>query len=121
MKVLIPMAGLIDVEAEKARLTKDINKRKDEIARIEAKLGNENFTSRAPAAVVDKERKKLEEARNALQSLQEQLQRISKIWTEKSSPRRHKDTKKIYYQVYCLTDKRTTVRKQHIIFTIQQS
>jgi valyl-tRNA synthetase len=79
MKVLIPMAGLIDVEEEKARLTKDISKREQEIARIEAKLGNENFTSRAPAAVVDKERKKLEEARRALQSLQEQLQRISKI------------------------------------------
>jgi valyl-tRNA synthetase len=79
MKVLIPMAGLIDVEEEKVRLTKDINKREQEIARTEAKLNNENFTSRAPAEVVDKERKKLDEARKALQSLKEQLARIEKI------------------------------------------
>jgi len=79
MKVLIPMAGLIDVEEEKARLSKETIKYEKEIASLEAKLGNENFTSRAPEAVVDKERKKLEEARNALQSLQEQLKRISKV------------------------------------------
>ncbi len=79
MKVLIPMAGLIDVGEEKARLGKDISKYEQDITRIEAKLANENFTSRAPAEVVDKERKKLEEARTALQSLNEQLQRIAKI------------------------------------------
>jgi len=79
MKVLIPMAGLINAEEEKARLSKDISKREDEIKRIEAKLGNENFTQRAPQAVVDKEKKKLDEARTALSNLQEQLERIAKI------------------------------------------
>ncbi len=79
MKVLIPMAGLIDVAEEKTRLSKEIDKYEKEIVRIEAKLSNENFTNRAPEAVVDKERKKLEEAGRALHSLQEQLERISKI------------------------------------------
>jgi len=79
MKVLIPMAGLIDKAEEMARLDKDIAKREADCQRVEGKLANENFTSRAPADVVEKERHKVEEMRASIQSLKEQLERISKI------------------------------------------
>ncbi|PHM71896.1 valine--tRNA ligase [Xenorhabdus kozodoii] len=58
-EVLIPMAGLINKEAELARLDKEIEKLDKEINGIEAKLANEGFVSRAPEAVVAKERERL--------------------------------------------------------------
>ena len=76
MKVLIPMAGLINVDEEKARLSKEIEKIEKEVSRLSSKLANDNFTSRAPDAVVAKEREKLNEANKTLHSLQEQQQRI---------------------------------------------
>ncbi|HEC30068.1 MAG TPA: valine--tRNA ligase [Gammaproteobacteria bacterium] len=79
MKVLIPMAGLIDVAEESARLTKEIEKKENEQKRIEGKLANEKFTSRAPANIVDNERQKLDALKGAVQSLKEQLARIRKI------------------------------------------
>ena len=79
MKVLIPMAGLIDVKAEVARLGKEIDKKQQEAKRIEGKLGNASFVDKAPEAVVQKERDKLEEVNTALQSLQQQLARIQNI------------------------------------------
>ncbi|HIP53078.1 MAG TPA: valine--tRNA ligase, partial [Chromatiales bacterium] len=59
MKVLIPMAGLIDKEAEAARLEKEIKRLQTDIERTEKKLANANFVERAPEAVVQKEREKL--------------------------------------------------------------
>ena len=79
MKVLIPMAGLIDKEAESARLNKEIDKLKNELQRIEAKLQNSKFVDRAPAAVVEKERSKLADIQGALENLVTQLQRIQSI------------------------------------------
>jgi valyl-tRNA synthetase len=69
MKVLVPMAGLIDKEAELARLDKEIDRRRQEVARVEKKLANESFTAKAPAEVVEKERGKLADASAALQTL----------------------------------------------------
>jgi len=79
MKVLIPMAGLIDVAAEMARLNKEIDKKQQEISRIEAKLSNPNFVERAPEAVVEKERAKIAELLAALNNFNDQLTRIQKI------------------------------------------
>ncbi len=79
LKVLIPMAGLIDKEAELQRLTKEIDKLKKELPRVEGKLKNPKFVEKAPEAVVNKERQKLEEMRSALSRLEEQKQRISKL------------------------------------------
>ncbi len=59
-ELLIPMAGLIDKEAELARLAKEVAKVEQEIGRIESKLGNEGFVARAPEAVIAKEREKLD-------------------------------------------------------------
>ena len=57
--VYLPLAGLIDVEKETARLTKERANLEKEIARLTGKLSNEGFTSKAPAAVVAAEREKL--------------------------------------------------------------
>ena len=58
-ELLIPMAGLIDKDAELARLSKEVTRIEDEIAKIESKLSNEGFVARAPEAVVAKERERL--------------------------------------------------------------
>jgi valyl-tRNA synthetase len=76
MKLLIPLAGLIDKEAELARLEKNIGRLRDEVLRIAKKLDNPNFVDRAPEAVVNKERDKLLEAESALASLEAQAARI---------------------------------------------
>jgi valyl-tRNA synthetase len=76
MSLLIPLAGLIDKDAELARLQKNIQKFEQEAQRIEAKLGNEKFVSRAPDAVVNKEKEKLAEAKSALASFQAQADKI---------------------------------------------
>jgi valyl-tRNA synthetase len=79
LKILIPMAGLIDKDAEMTRLQKEIAKLSKAIQGGEMKLGNAQFLSRAPAAVVDKERGRLTEAKAALAKLDEQLNRIQKL------------------------------------------
>ncbi|HEM47349.1 MAG TPA: valine--tRNA ligase, partial [Alphaproteobacteria bacterium] len=79
MKVLIPMAGLIDKAAETARLDKEIERLERDIQRAEGKLANPNFVDKAPAAVVDKERTRLAEQRTALGQLRDQLERIRRL------------------------------------------
>ena len=79
MKVLIPLAGLIDKEAELSRLQKEIDKLNGEVKRLNGKLSNANFVDRAPEAVVQKERDKLAEAESALSNLQEQAEKIKDL------------------------------------------
>ncbi len=79
MKLLIPMAGLIDKEAEQKRLSKEIDKKQQEYQRTEGKLSNSNFIDKAPPDVVEKERSKLSEIKVAIEKLQEQLEKISKL------------------------------------------
>ena len=76
MRLLIPLAGLIDKAAEIARLEKEIGKLEKEIERTARKLENPNFVDKAPAAVVQKERDKLEKNQGALERLQAQLEKI---------------------------------------------
>ncbi len=73
LRVMVPLAGLIDVAAERARLAKEVEKKSQELNRIEAKLANENFVAKAPQAVVEKERAKAGDARAALATLEQQL------------------------------------------------
>ncbi len=76
MEVLIPMADLIDKEAELARLEKEIAKLRAEVEQAEKKLSNPGFTDKAPEAVVEKERRKLDNARSAMEKLNDQAERI---------------------------------------------
>lgn len=77
--LMIPMAGLIDKDAELARLDKEIAKTEGEIKRIAGKLGNEGFVAKAPEAVVAKEREKLEGYKETLVKLQEQKTTIAAL------------------------------------------
>ncbi|SDF23875.1 valine--tRNA ligase [Phytopseudomonas seleniipraecipitans] len=79
MQVLVPMAGLIDKEAELARLDKEIQRLEGEVKRVGGKLANEGFVAKAPAEVLEKERAKLAEAEQALANLVEQRSKIASL------------------------------------------
>jgi valyl-tRNA synthetase len=76
LTLLVPMAGLIDPAAEHARLTRKIKKTREEIARAQAKLGNDKFVGSAPAAVVAQERERLASFEQSLAGLGRQLEQV---------------------------------------------
>ncbi len=79
MSVLIPMAGLIDKDAEIARLSKAIEKIEKDVSRTRGKLSNDNFVSKAPEAVIAKEKAKLEEGETMIAKLAEQKATIEAL------------------------------------------
>ena len=79
LKVLVPLAGLVDVAAERARLKRAIEKVTKDLSRTEAKLGNANFAAKAPAAVVAKEREKGEALRQRQAVLRDELERLGTL------------------------------------------
>ena len=76
MTVLVPLADLIDKEAEQLRLTKELAKLDGEISRANGKLSNQSFVDRAPEAVVNKERERLAEASAARDKLANQFAQL---------------------------------------------
>ncbi|MFV3089951.1 valine--tRNA ligase [Pseudomonas sp. GW6] len=79
MEVLVPMAGLIDKDAELARLDKEIGRLQGEVQRVGGKLSNQGFVAKAPAEVLEKERAKLAEAEQALAKMIEQRGKIAAL------------------------------------------
>ncbi|MEQ1528299.1 MAG: valine--tRNA ligase [Methylococcales bacterium] len=79
MQILIPMAGVIDKDAELTRLGKEIQKINNDLPRVEGKLNNPAFVDKAPAEVIDKEKAKLAEMRSALHNLEQQLAKIQAL------------------------------------------
>ena len=79
MEILIPMQGLIDKDAELARLDKELQKMQKEQQRISGKLSNPGFTDKAPEAVVVKERSKLTEIEDAMAILNVKRESIASI------------------------------------------
>ena len=79
LEVLVPMAGLIDKEAELKRIGKEHEKQQKVITGLENKLGNEKFVGRAPADVVEKERAKLADAQAELALLESQRVKIEAL------------------------------------------
>jgi valyl-tRNA synthetase len=69
----MPLEGLIDVEAERARLTKEISNIEIEVKKCEGKLGNASFVDRAPPEVVVQEKARLEDWKAKLIQLGEML------------------------------------------------
>ena len=72
----IPFAELVDIEGEIARLTKELEKAKGELARVEGKLSNQGFISKAPAALVEAETAKKEKFQALIASLTESIEEM---------------------------------------------
>jgi valyl-tRNA synthetase len=79
VEVLVPLAGLIDVSAETARLEKEIGKLDAGLKSVTGKLNNEKFVSNAPDAVVAKERAKQEEMQTALSALRSKRDELNNL------------------------------------------
>ncbi|HEY7746674.1 MAG TPA: class I tRNA ligase family protein, partial [Desulfuromonadales bacterium] len=79
VEILLPLAGLIDVDAEVARLAKEIGKVEKDVELFEKKLGNEAFVAKAPPEVLEKDRGKLAEAKEKLGILQQSLEKIQAL------------------------------------------
>ncbi|MDX1656124.1 MAG: class I tRNA ligase family protein, partial [Candidatus Competibacteraceae bacterium] len=79
LKVLIPLEGLIDKEAELRRLGREIDRLRQDMERARAKLDNPSFIDRAPTAVVEKERIKIKDIQSAIQELEGQRSRMERL------------------------------------------
>ena len=76
VEVILPLEGMVDADAEKGRLLKEFEANQAEIARIEKLLLDESFTTKAPPAVVDRERQKLSDRKDKLGKLSERLAQL---------------------------------------------
>ena len=72
-KMYMPLSELVDLDKERERMRKELSKAEDELARIEAKLSNEKFVSRAPENIVAAEREKADKARALIANITESL------------------------------------------------
>jgi len=76
VEVILPLEGMVDADAERSRLLKEVEANQAEIARIEKLLLDESFTTKAPPAVVEKERQKLSDRKDKLAKLSERLAQL---------------------------------------------
>ncbi len=74
--LVLPLADVIDVAAEKSRLTREIDKMSREIAKLDKKLQNQDFLARAPAHVVDTQRERLVDAEQSRERLEDAMARL---------------------------------------------
>ncbi len=77
LKVMVPLAGLINLEAERGRIGKEVDKAQQELEKIDKKLSNEAFVAKAPAAVVNKDRERAAELQTTLQTLRKQIEALA--------------------------------------------
>jgi valyl-tRNA synthetase len=75
--VALPLGDVIDFAKERARLEKDLSKARDEIARFDAKLSNEQFVAKAPEDVLAEQREKRAEAAALAERLSEAIRRLA--------------------------------------------
>jgi valyl-tRNA synthetase len=75
-QVVVPLAGLIDIAAERDKLEKQLSEAQAQVQRIEGKLGNEQFRSKAPADVIAREEENLDNARSRVAGLQGRLSEL---------------------------------------------
>ena len=79
LEVMVPMAGVIDLEKELSRLDKELERMMADQARTAAKLANKNFVDRAPEVVVEKEKQKLDELKAGISSISSQKSKIEEL------------------------------------------
>ena len=76
LEILVPLEGLIDVDAERSRLMKEINKLLSGLKTVETKLNNKKFVNNAPSSIVIKEREKKNQMSSTLESFETQLKNL---------------------------------------------
>jgi len=74
LEIYVSLVGLVDFEAEKARLTKERDKVAKDLAKLEKKLSNEGFLAKAAAEIIEKDRNKAADLRKALTKFDAQLE-----------------------------------------------
>ena len=79
LEIRVPMAGVIDIEAELKRLDKEIERQQKEVAKLDGKLSNKAFIERAPADIVEAEKQKKAQAETALTTLSRQRTQIEEL------------------------------------------
>jgi len=79
MRMLVPMKGVIDVDAERARLEKQKQKAEADLAKTRVKLGNDKFVNNAPADVVTQERQRAVDFEKTIVQLDEQLEKLAEL------------------------------------------
>jgi len=79
MRVLVPLKGIIDVDAERARLDKQKQKVEADLAKTRGKLGNDKFVNNAPPDVVTQERQRATEFEKTIAQLDEQLEKLAEL------------------------------------------
>ena len=79
VELVVPLSGLIDVEAELEKLGRERQKLEKDLARVRGKLGNEKFLNNAPEQVVEKERNKEAELQARLAKSEESVLRLKKL------------------------------------------
>jgi valyl-tRNA synthetase len=77
LEIYVPLAGLVDLDAERDRLKKEIARSEQELASLQRKLDNPNFVARAPPDVVEKDKARVAELQERTVKLQDHLQRIA--------------------------------------------
>ena len=104
---IVPLAGLFDVEAERARLQKQIADAEAEAGRIEAKLANEQFRSKAPEKVIAAEEERLAAVRTRLDGLRARRRGVARVGTASSragrAPPLHVVSQEMVYTLRRLT------------------
>ena len=79
LRMLVPMKGLIDVKAERARLEKQMQRANADLAKTQGKLGNANFVNNAPAEVVTQEKQRAIDFEKTILQLAEQLEKLTEL------------------------------------------
>ena len=79
MRILVPLAGLIDVAAERERLGKQLAKTNDDLSKVQRKLENQSFVANAPPDVVAKEHARIAEINQRATQLEQQIARLAEL------------------------------------------
>ncbi|MDC0214556.1 class I tRNA ligase family protein, partial [Gammaproteobacteria bacterium] len=82
LKLMVPLAGLIDIQGESNRINKELKRNESEVERLDKKLSNQKFIEKAPASVVEKEQHKLTELRAKREILLAQVKDMENLKTE---------------------------------------
>ena len=78
-EIYLPLGELINVKEEETRLTKEVKKVGDELARVQSKLSNSQFLSKAKEEVIQKERDKATQYEEKIRTLNQSLERLREI------------------------------------------